>query len=345
MRNQGLQHMLREDLDAAIALPPREEWRPSRARSEGRGRWRFILAVAAALLFVVLVVVAGQLATRSDQQRQAPASPPVPTPAAGSVQLTIKSATTGLPIRGAVVSVYYDEPNCCHFYPRLGMDASPFPTRGLPISDNAGMYSMTLANGRYKLYIWVPLSIRPGDPFMQGSGPTDQPVHPSLTAYAPQWWGGSDFQSARVLEVAGKDIGVIEVSLSPGHVISGVITNLRGKRIATTIELFAGGGAPCCTWVDAGHSSVTSEDETCLRVPVVLGVTQPGVACRDTTGEYRIAVATGVYRLRVANPASTPAEPRPFIWWSDAADFDHARDILVQDADVTGVDVVIPLDF
>jgi hypothetical protein len=334
--------MLREDLDTAIALPPRVEWRPSRARSEGRGRWRLIVAIAAVLL-VIFVVVAGQLATRSDQQRQAPASTPVPTPAGASVLFTIKSATTGLPIRGAVVSTYYDQPDCCQFYPRPGMDASPFPTRGIPISDNAGVYSMTLVNGRYKLYIWVPLSIRPGDPFMASSGPTDQPVHPSMTAYAPQWWGGSDFKSARVLELAGKDIS-IEVSLSPGHVISGVITNLGGKRLATQIDVFAGGAAPCCIWVDAGYSFFMNEDEACLRIPVVQGVRQPGVPCRDTKGEYRIGVANGVYRVRVADPAGTPADPLPFRWWSDAQDFDHARDIVVQDADVTGVDVVIQRD-
>jgi hypothetical protein len=334
--------MLRQDLDAAIALPPRGEWRPSRSRSDGRGRWRFIVAVAAVLL-VVVVVVAGQLATRRDQQRQIPAGTPVPTPAGASVHFTFKSATTGLPIRGAVVNTYYDQPDCCRFYPRLGMDALPFPREGIPISDNAGVYSMFLTNGRYKLYIWVPLSIRPGDPFMAGSRPTDQPVHPSKAAYAPQWWGGSDFKSARVLELAGKDIS-IEVSLSPGHVISGVITNLGGKRLATEIEVFAGGAGPCCIWVDGGYSFFTNEDEACLRIPVVQGVPQPGVPCRDTRGEYRIGVANGVYRLRVADPAGTPADPLPFRWWGDATDFDQARDIVVRDADVTGVDIVIPRD-
>ena len=346
MRNQGLQHMLRHDLDTAIALPPRGDWRPSRSRSEGRGRWPFIVAVAAILL-VVLVVVAGQLATRSDQQRQAPASPPVPTPAAGTVHFTIKSATTGLPIRGAVVSVYYDEPSCCKFYPRLDME-STFPNRGLPMSDDAGAYSIFLGNGRYKLYIWVPLSIRPGDPAPQGTA-TAVAFHPVMTAYAPQWLGGADYQTARVLEVAGKDMPGIDISMSPGHVISGLITNLRGRRVAMTVDVFAGGGAQCCTWVDAGYSSFTNEDDTCLRFPFQFGTTQPGVPCRDTTGEYRIAVANGVYRVRAstANSAlaqSALAQVDPG-WWSDAKDFDHARDIVVQDADVTGVDIVIPLDF
>jgi hypothetical protein len=345
LRNQGLQNMLREDLDGAIELPPREEWRPNRARSDRRGRWQFTLAVAAGLLLVALAVVAGQLAIRNDQQRQVPANPPTPTPEVGSVQVTIKSASTGLPIRGAVISAYYDEPSCCHFYPRLGMEASPFPTRGLPMSDDAGTYAMILANGRYKLYIWVPLSIRPGDPVQQGLGPTAQGVHQGMAAYAPQWWGGFDFHSARVLEVVGKDIPGIDISLSPGHVISGLITTRRGTRVPTTIEVFAGASALCCAWVDAGYSSFTNEDDTCLRNPFQFGTTQPGVPCRDTKGEYRIAVANGVYRLRVANPASTPAEPLPFMWWSSAQDFDHARDIVVQDADVTGVDIVLPLDY
>jgi hypothetical protein len=349
--------MLREDLDKAIALPPRAEWRPSRSRSEGRGRWRFVIAIAAVLLLVV-VVVAGQLATRTDQQRQAPASTPVPTPAAATVHLTIKSATTGLPIRGAVVSVYYDEPNCCHFYPRVGME-SMWPNRGLFMSDDAGAYSMFLINGRYKLYVWVPLSIRPGDPAsdqqqaqLAGVPPQGlsqgvywaRGVKQGMTAYAPQWWGGSDYQSARVIELTGRDIDGIAVTLSPGHVISGLITNLRGKRLGTIVDVFAGGGAPCCTWVDAAASSFTNEDDTCLRYPVQLGATQPGVPCRDTTGEYRIAVANGVYRVRVADPAGTQADPLPFRWWSDAQDFDHARDIVVQDADVTGVNIVIPRD-
>jgi hypothetical protein len=354
LRNQGLQHMLREDLDAAIALPPRDEWRPGRARFVSRGRWPFVLAVAA-LLLVVVVVVAGQLATRSDQQRQTPASPPVPTPAAGTVHLTIKSATTGQPIRGAVVSAYYDEPSCCHFYPRLGMESN-WPVRGLTMSDAAGAYDVTLANGRYKLYIWVPLSIRLGDPRDQGFGPSGlgparaveqaQGFHQTMTAYAPQWLGGgTDYQAARVIEIAGKDMSGTEINMAQGHVISGTISNLRGKGVATIVDVFAGDGAQCCMWVNAAASQFTNEDDTCLKFPVQYGATQPGVPCPDTTGKYRIAVANGVYRLRVTDPASTPADPRPFRWWSDAQDFDHGRDIVVQDADVTGVDILVPLDY
>ena len=338
MRNQGLQHMLREDLDAAIALPPRDEWRPSRTRPERGGHWRFALAVAAALLLVVVVVIAGQLATRTDQQRQVPATPPAPTPAAGTVQLTVTSATTGQPIRGAVVSAYYDEPTCCRFYPRLGME-STWPNRGLVVSDNAGAYSMTLANGRYKLYIWVPLSIRPGDPNPQGTA-AQAAFHPVMTAYAPQWLGGTDYQSARVIEMAGKDIPAVEVRLSPGHVISGVITNRGGKRVAMTVDVFAGGAAACCTWVDAGYSQFTSEDDTCTRFP------QPGTTngCRNTIGEYRIAVGNGVYRVRASTDNTAEANASPAsAWWADAQDFDHARDVVVQDADVRGSEIVIPL--
>jgi hypothetical protein len=51
-----------------------------------------------------------------------------------------------------------------------------------------------------------------------------------------------------------------------------------------------------------------------------------------------------VYRLRVTDPAGTPVDPLPSRWWGDALDFDHARDIVVQDADVTAVDIVIPRD-
>lgn len=354
MRKQGLQNILREDLDQAIELPPREEWRPVRAHSDTRDRWRFTLALAASLLLFALVIAAGQFAIRNEQQRRIPAAPPVLTADVGIVQITIKSAATGLPIGGAVISAYYDEPSCCHFYPRPGMEAL-FPSRGLPMSDDTGAYSMTLANGHYKLYIWVPLSIRPGDPAGQGQGLPPQGLtqgeywargtHQNMNAYAPQWWGGSDFQRARVLDVTGKDIAGIEIRLEPGHVISGTVTNLRGKRSATQIEVFAGGAALCCTWVDAGYSSFTNEDDTCLRYPIQLGTTQPGVPCRNTVGEYRIAVANGVYRLRIANPASTPADPLPFMWYSNADDFGHARDIVVQDADVTGVDIVIPLDY
>jgi hypothetical protein len=330
--------MLRKDLDAAIALPPRDEWRPSRARADARTQHRFLLAVAAGVLLIVVLFIAGQLATRSDQQRLPPASPPAPTPAAGVVQLTIKSATTGLPIHGAVVSAYYDEPNCCHFYPRLGMNAT-WPDRGLVVSDSAGAYSMTLANGRYKLYIWVPLSIRPGDPAPQGTA-AQAAFHPVTTAYAPQWLGGADYRSARVVDVTGKDLPAIEAQMSPGHVISGVITNRGGKRVAMTVDVFAGGSAECCTWVDAGYSQFTNEDDACVRFP------QPGTQnpCRNTIGEYRIAVANGVYKVRASTANTAEANVSPAqAWWTDAQDFDRAKDVVVRDADVSGVDIVVPL--
>ena len=323
MRNQGLEHILRKDLDGAIELPPREEWRPSRARVSWRPGWQLALVAVGGILLLALVITA-QLGVR-EQQRQVPAAPPSVAPTA-LVNLTIKSATTGLPIYGAVVNVYYDEA-CCHFVPRKGLDREPiWWSRELQMSDDAGTYRMVLANFRYKLYVWVPLSVRGGD------------GRPNTVAYAPQWWGGSDFQNARVLEVAGTDIG-IDVTLSPGHAISGVVTNRRGTRIGAVIDVYAGGTAPCCSWVDTAAAFITNEDANCQRF-----APQPGGSCVDRTGEYRIAVANGIYRVRVQSPSMGPLDEFVFKWWQEAADFGGATDIVVQDADVTGIDMVLPLN-
>lgn len=312
-----------------IALPPEQEWFPTGpaaaariARGE-RHSWKLALLAVAALVVFGILVAGPLLAGR--QERLTPAATPTATPAAtlgvGSISGTVRSAATGLPIRGAIIGIVYDDPVCCRGTNRGTTDV---------LTDEAGRYRQLVFNGRYKIEAFVALSPfylnLPQSPYLPvGASPAD------AIAYAPRWFGDtSDFQNARVVEVtAGGDIAGVDVALVIGHSISGYVTSSRGAGISLAIQVFAGGSSQCC-----------------------VQITMAGVP----DGHYAIAVPNGVYRIRFRGPPTGPGPDDPqyhYQWWRGADEpvgsrgaqqqyFATATDIVVQDADVTGIDAVIP---
>lgn len=317
MRNEEqLQALIRRDLDDSIELPSRSEWRPSRVARAGQTNWKLAVVIGAAIIIFVLAVAAPLLA--GIEQRRTPAESPSPTqsvatpsatPRAAEFSGTVTSAVTGLPIAGATIWLFYDEPECCHIYE----SAREW------ITDAGGHFKAVALNGRYKLMVNVALSHVVNSPL----------VITHTLAYAPRYWGDTgDYKSARLLEISGVDITRLDVSLVLGHSISGRVTgSTYGSPLPTIIAVAAGGSGSCCTWVQ--------------------------VSANDIDGTYRIAVADGVYRIRFRGPPTRPVASYipeigavmpeyPYQWWDGAQDFAGARDIVVKDSDVTGIDAVLP---
>ena len=127
----------------------------------------------------------------------------------------------------------------------------------------------------------------------------------------PQWWNNaSRFDVATDIVVNGAAVTSINPTLLAGNLISGTVTSVAGAPLTNVSinAVDASPGAVCCTWVGGTTSSAS--------------------------GTFSLRVVNGTYRIFFYPRASSYLHQ----WWNKASRFELAANVVVNGADVPGID-------